>query len=70
MRAATGPIILSIYVSVCSSRLPVFVDCDITAAAASTGLPASSLLDHFAALPNSTTTTLDAVPGMNSTIFE
>ncbi|KAL1898142.1 hypothetical protein Sste5346_003544 [Sporothrix stenoceras] len=70
MRAVTGTIALSIYVSVYSARLPVFVNQDVTAAAASSGLPTSSLPQLFTALTNGTTAALDAVPGMNSTILE
>lgn len=70
MRAVTGTIALSIYVSVYSARLPVFVNQDVTAAAASSGLPTSSLPELFTALTNGTTAALDAVPGMNSTILE
>ncbi|CAK7202067.1 hypothetical protein SEUCBS139899_004787 [Sporothrix eucalyptigena] len=70
MRAVTGTIALSIYVSVYSARLPVFIDRDVTAAATNAGLPASSLPDVFTALNNGTTAALDAVPGMNSTIAQ
>ena len=68
MRAVTGTIALSIYVSVYAARLPVFVQRDVTAAAAQAGLPTDSLPAVFAALTNGTTAALNAVPGMNSTI--
>ncbi|CAK7225108.1 hypothetical protein SCUCBS95973_005747 [Sporothrix curviconia] len=68
MRGVTGTIALSIYVSVYSARLPVFIQRDVTAAAASAGLPSDSLPAVFAALTNGTAAALDAVPGMTDTI--
>ncbi|CAK7200619.1 hypothetical protein SEUCBS139899_003317 [Sporothrix eucalyptigena] len=69
IRAITGTIALSIYVSVYSARLPVFLDRDITSFATAAGLPTSSVSDLLAAVSNGTTAALEAVPGMTSTIL-
>lgn len=71
IRAITGTIALSIYVSVYSARLPVFLARDVVSYAEAAGLPASSAAQLVAAaVGNGTAAAIDAVPGMNSTILE
>lgn len=70
MRAVTGTVALSIYVSVYSARLPIFITSQVTKYAGNAGLPQSSLNPLFSALANGTSAVLEAVPGMNSTILE
>ncbi len=70
MRAVTGTIALSIYVSVYSARLPVFLTREVTAYAEDAGLPTDSLAPLFTAIANGTAAALDAVPGINDTIAE
>ena len=71
IRAITGTIALSIYVSVYSARLPVFLARDVVAYAEAAGLPASSAAQLVAAaVGNGTAAAIDAVPGMTPSILE
>lgn len=69
MRAVTGTIALSIYVSIFTDKLAVFLPQEFTSAVTKVGLPDSSLPDLFTTIGNGTALALGSVPGMNDTIL-
>ncbi|CAK7212639.1 hypothetical protein SBRCBS47491_001535 [Sporothrix bragantina] len=69
VRAITGTIALSIYVSVYSARLPVYLGREVPKYAEAAGLPVSSVTDLMTAFANGTTAALESVPGMTSDIL-
>ncbi|KAK7429333.1 hypothetical protein QQZ08_004145 [Neonectria magnoliae] len=69
MRAVTGTVALSIYVSIFTDKLTAFLPRDITAAVTKAGLPESSLPDLFTAIGNGTSSAFDSIPRINATIL-
>ncbi|CAK7231085.1 hypothetical protein SCUCBS95973_007793 [Sporothrix curviconia] len=69
IRSITAIIAVSIYVSIYSARLPVYLGREVAKFAEAAGLPASSVAGLMTAFANGTTAALEAVPGMNSTIL-